>query len=301
MKKRTAKIFHADCQDWMREQRSGSVRCVVTSPPYNLRVKYHKYSDKLPRGGYLRWLSSVFESIEQVLHPLGHFFLNVGYINADPWVDMEVAEVAGDHFELQNRITWVKSISIGDVTHGHFKPINSPRFATPTNEMILHLTKSGNEPVDRNSIGVPYTDKSNLNKLSRARGRIVTGMGFKNWRDFGARATARDRKLLDEKLTNAEARIGEVNDRRCRGNTWFIPYDTIKDRTADRGKHPATFPVQLAEMCIKFSGCPRGSLIYDPFIGSGTTMVAALALGMRGVGTDIDSEYVKYARKRLKS
>lgn len=299
MKRSGAKILHGDCQSWMNEQRSGSVRCVVTSPPYNIGVKYTKYSDKLPRRGYLRWLRSVFESIERVLHPHGHFFLNVGYTNADPWIDMEVAEVAGDQFELQNRITWVKSISIGDVTHGHFKPINSPRFATPTNELILHLTHTGKEPVDRNSIGVPYTDKSNLNKSSRARGRIVKSMGFRNWHDFDARATTDQRTALGAKLVVVLSRIGEVSDRRCRGNTWFIPYDTIKDRTEDRGKHPATFPVQLAEMCIRFSGCPRGSLVYDPFVGSGTTMVAALALGMRGVGTDIDVEYVKYARKRL--
>lgn len=297
--KKTAKILHGDCQSWMDQQRRGSVRCIVTSPPYNLGVKYSAHDDSTPREDYLKWIGLVFASVERVLSDRGHFFLNVGYTNADPWVDMDIAEEARRYLVLQNRITWVKSIAIDDTTHGHFKPINSPRFATPTNELILHFTKDGKQPVDRAAIGVPYTDKSNLNKSSRARGRIVKTMGFENWRDFDARAKPHQRLALDARLSRAEEKIGKVSDRRCRGNTWFIPYETIKDRAEDRGKHPATFPVQLAEMCIQFSGCPRGSLIYDPFVGSGTTMLAAFLRGMRGVGTDIDEDYVAYARRRL--
>ncbi|MEM7205985.1 MAG: site-specific DNA-methyltransferase [Planctomycetota bacterium] len=94
-------------------------------------------------------------------------------------------------------------------------------------------------------------------------------------------------------------RIGDAPDLRCRGSSWFIPYETILNRGTERGRHPATFPVALAEMCIKLSGVPKGSLVYDPFAGTGTTLVAARALQMRGVGTEIDAGYVDHARRRL--
>ena len=53
-------------------------------------------------------------------------------------------------------------------------------------------------------------------------------------------------------------------------------------------------------MCIRFAGLKQGSLVYDPFAGSGTTLVAALELGLRGVGTEIDAEYVGYAMRRVR-
>lgn len=294
-------IVKADCCEWMSSQRAGSIRCVVTSPPYNLGVAYDSYEDSQPRAEYLGWLGTVFGQIRRVLHEQGHFFLNVGYSNMDPWVDFEVAAVAREHFALQNRITWVKSISIADETFGHFKPVNSPRFLNATNELVFHFTKSGSVPVDRSAIGVPYKWKSNLDKRSRIRGRLAKSLGYENWRDFRARATPEEQRNLEAELDFRVRRIGRVEDRRCRGNTWFIPYDTIRDRELDRGSHPATFPVALPEMCIRFAGCKRGTLVYDPFVGSGTTMIAARALGMRGVGTDIDDRYVAYAMDRLRS
>jgi site-specific DNA-methyltransferase (adenine-specific) len=292
-------ILQADCRVWMQAQRPGSVRCVITSPPYNLGIAYSAYEDSAPRADYLRWLDGVFQDVRRVLDDDGHFFLNVGYSNTDPWVDFEVASVARKHFHLQNRITWVKSITVGDETHGHFKPINSPRFLNATNEIIFHFTKSGSVPVDRQAVGVPYKWKCNLDKRGRIRGRLAKKLGFENWRDFEANASQAQRASLDEELEFRVERVGDVQDRRCRGNSWFIPYDTIRDRELDRGTHPATFPVALPEMCIRFAACPKGSLIYDPFVGSGTTMIAARDLGMAGVGTDIDKGYVSYANARL--
>ena len=65
---------------------------------------------------------------------------------------------------LENEILWVKSIAIDEVTTGHFKPINSPRFLSQTHEFVFHLTKTGDLPIDRLAIGVPYMDKSNLKR-----------------------------------------------------------------------------------------------------------------------------------------
>jgi site-specific DNA-methyltransferase (adenine-specific) len=52
-------------------------------------------------------------------------------------------------------------------------------------------------------------------------------------------------------------------------------------------------------MCIKFSGIPAGSRVYDPFIGTGTTVLAAVKNGMYGIGTDIDSNYLAFCERRL--
>lgn len=82
---------------------------------------------------------------------------------------------------------------------------------------------------------------------------------------------------------------------RCRGNVWFIPYDTIKSKS-DRNNHPAIFPIALPEMCIKLSGANKESLIVDPFMGTGTTLIACKKLGINGIGFDISEEYCKIAK-----
>ena len=51
--------------------------------------------------------------------------------------------------------------------------------------------------------------------------------------------------------------------------------------------------------CIKFSGIKKGSIVYDPFVGTGTTVLAAEMLGMKGVGNDIDDDYLNFAKKRI--
>ena len=134
-------------------------------------------------------------------------------------------------FALQNTIHWIKSITIedrqGEVrSHGHFKPISSKRFLNDCHEYIFHLTKTGRVEIDRLALGVPYQDKSNI----------------------------------------ARWRTHEGSDMRCRGNTWFIPYETIQSRDKER-PHPATFPVQLAEWCIKLHGVTRVETMLDPFLG----------------------------------
>ena len=69
--------------------------------------------------------------------------------------------------------------------------------------------------------------------------------------------------------------------------------------TVSRGSHPATYPEQLSSQCIKFSGIKQGSVVYDPMVGTGTTVVSAVDLGMIGIGTDIDKDYLDFAEKRV--
>lgn len=245
-----------DCVKVMQSMDSKSVDIVITSPPYNLNIKYGKYKDDSSRKNYLRWLNSVFFEIDRVLKDNGSFFLNMGSSNTDPWVCYEVAFDAKKYFALQNDITWVKSISIKDESYGHYKPINSERFLNHTHEKIWHFTKNNTVKLNRTSIGVPYQDKSNI----------------KRW--------------------------GIKDDLRCRGNCWFIPYDTIVNKS-QKGKHPAVFPSGLAENCIRLHGFDKDTVVLEPFLGSGSTLIACKRLGVNGVGCEIDSDYFAFALDRI--
>lgn len=74
-----------------------------------------------------------------------------------------------------------------------------------------------------------------------------------------------------------------------KGDVWSI--------TPDRKSwHPAAFPIELATQCIQST---TGDLILDPFIGSGTTAVAAKQLGKKYIGIDISEDYCKKAEQRI--
>src|SRR2546421_9469447 len=70
---------------------------------------------------------------------------------------------------------------------------------------------------------------------------------------------------------------------RCRGNTWFIPYETIQRRDRDR-PHPATFPPKLPEQCLRLHGRSRIHTAMDPFNGLGSTAIACARLGLDFIG-----------------
>ncbi|NHO33858.1 DNA-methyltransferase [Acetobacter fallax] len=94
------------------------------------------------------------------------------------------------------------------------------------------------------------------------------------------------------------ARRGHAQDQRCRGDTWFVPYETVRDRE-QKFNHPGTFPVRLPELCIRLHGRPA-PVVLDPFMGTGTTLLAAQRTGSHGIGIEIDPDYVAIARQRLK-
>jgi site-specific DNA-methyltransferase (adenine-specific) len=267
----TLRFFLANCLDVLRTLDAGSVSVIVTSPPYNLGVRYRSYDDSQPRQQYLEWTDAWIRAAGRSLAPDGSLFLNVGAKPTDPWTAMEVAQAARKHLQLQNTIHWIKSIAIDresagaaaaldrDLAVGHYKPINSDRFLNDCHEFIFHFTPHGKTRLDRRAIGVPYQDASNI----------------------------------------ARWRTGGVN-RRCRGNTWFIPYETIQSREKDR-PHPATFPPRVPEYCLRLHGLPRVSLVLDPFLGLGSTAVACAQLGVDFVGIELDEHYLNEAIDRARA
>lgn len=248
-----------------------SVDVIVTSPPYNLGIKYKGYDDTIQRDEYLHWMGIWAVAMRHVLKDSGSLFLNVGSKPSDPMVPYELLKTMHESaFHLQNVIHWIKSIAImkndvgnypgitKDVVVGHYKPINSDRFLNDCHEFIFHLTKRGNALLDRLAIGVPYQDKSNVKRWANA----TEGL-------------------------------------HCRGNTWFLPYKTIRHRK-DR-PHPATFPVELPTRCIQLHGIERTKLVLDPFMGIGTSAIACVDLDIDFVGYEISKDYFDVACERLSS
>jgi len=257
-------IHIGDCLEGMRRMTGESIDVVVTSPPYNLAIAYRSYTDRLSREAYLEWCECWAAEVYRLLKSDGAMFLNVAAASGEPTLPFEVLlRLTGGLFQLQNTIHWVKSISLplkdgSTLSKGHFKPINSKRYLNNCHEYVFHLTKAGNVSIDRMAVGVPYADKSNVAR----------------WRHTGG------------------------GDRRCGGNVWVVPYETIRNRARQR-PHPATFPVELAERCLRLHGKP-GAVVMDPFLGLGATAEAARRNGAaRVVGFEIDPEYAAFAAQRV--
>ncbi len=75
------------------------------------------------------------------------------------------------------------------------------------------------------------------------------------------------------------------------GDVWYIPQES-------KNPHPAPFPVELAQRCIEST---TGKIILDPFMGSGTTAIAAEICGRNWIGLEVSKEYCKLARERIEA
>jgi site-specific DNA-methyltransferase (adenine-specific) len=264
-------FYLGDCVDILERLVPGSIDAIVTSPPYNLGIRYRSYDDTMPRERYLEWTGEWVSRAARAMAPDGSLFLNVGAKPTDPWTAIDVAQATRPYLQLQNTIHWIKSIAIekslagtnsklaADIAVGHYKPINSRRFLHDCHEFVFHFTAGGQTPIDRQAIGVRYQDRSNIGRWRAAASGV-----------------------------------------RCRGNTWFIPYETIQSRAKDR-PHPATFPPKLPEMCLRMNGLERTHLVADPFLGLGSTAVACAQLGLSFIGIEVDEGYLNEAVERTRT
>ncbi len=80
------------------------------------------------------------------------------------------------------------------------------------------------------------------------------------------------------------------------GDVWIIP--NVKSNHVEKTDHPCQFPVELVERFV-LSLTDESDLVFDPFLGSGTSVVAALRQGRRGIGAELAPDYVAIARTRI--
>jgi site-specific DNA-methyltransferase (adenine-specific) len=264
----TATLYLEDCIAGMaRRLRPGSVDVVVTSPPYNIGSRYGQYDDSVPREEYLDWLEEWGRVVSGVLAEQGSVFLNIGAKPSDHWVPLEVLFRLRRHFVLQNTIHWIKSIAIDREEVGRETGI------------------SGNLAVGHYK---PINSKRFVNDCHEYIFHLTKGGGVELDR-LGVGVEYQDK--------SNQKRWGG-RDRRCRGNTWFVPYKTIRSRQQDR-PHPATFPVKIPRMCIQLHGQARTRLVLDPFLGLGHTALACRELGVDFAGFEIDPDYFAEAGRLL--
>ncbi len=241
-----------------------SIDVVVTSPPYNIGVAYASYIDNQPKDKFLSWLAEIALEIKRILTNEGSFFLNVGGKPSDPWVPFDILQKLRKHFVLQNVIHWIKSIAL-----------------SKDREVFCNVSYGHYKPIggqrflnDCHEYIFHFTNSGKV-KLDR----LAIGVPYQDKSNIGRWKAA-------------------VKDKRCRGNTWFIPYETIQSRERDR-PHPSSFPVKLPEMCIKLHGVSNTTTVLDPFLGLGSTALACLRLGISFVGFEIDPHYFQLALKRI--
>jgi len=252
-------IIHIDCLEWMKNQPDASIDVCVSSPPYNIGIGYSSYTDK--RTDYIEWQKSVWDEVCRILKPTGHLFLNIASTKADPYMPYDVARNVPWH--LQNNIIWAKAVEIDGYVRGYSTPTSSTRYLQNGWEHLFHFTKTGDTDIDLEWSGVPYSPTGTPEKNAKRTG--------KTWRPTTT----------------------------C----WHYTYKSLatKDITAKikgKNKHPAIFPETLVEKCIKVSGCKSG-VVFDPFAGTGTTIAVAENMGLTGIGTDIDADYVEFANSRI--
>jgi len=81
---------------------------------------------------------------------------------------------------------------------------------------------------------------------------------------------------------------------------WFLSFWTDIKGTSTRGGHPAPFPVELAERLVRMFSF-AGDTVLDPFVGTGSTSLAALRTGRNSIGVEIDPEYFHMTQMRLRN
>jgi site-specific DNA-methyltransferase (adenine-specific) len=265
------KIYQEDCLHFMKKIiRNGvSVDVIVTSPPYNINKNYRSYVDKKERNEYLSWLSEIARTSYTILRNDASFFLNVSGAPSDSLLPLEVAKAFFDSgYKLQNTIHWIKSISIEKedlAKTGSFsqsKNVSLGHFKPILSQRFLN---------DFHEYIFHFTKDGDV-KLDK----LAIGVPYQDKSNIGRWKSSKE-------------------DKRDRGNVWFIPYQTIRKERP----HPAIFPERLPYLCIKLHGIKKGMLVYDPFMGIGNTALACIQLNVNFIGTEIDYGYIQSAKERI--
>lgn len=229
---------------------------IVTSPPYNIGVNYNSHNDKMSPEEYLDWMEKFGSACKRVLKDNGSLFFNIGDKASEGLKAFSVAKRLSKSLTLQNTIHWVKHISVPE------ENIAIGHFKPVNSDRFLNNCHEYIFHFTKN--GTVTIDK------------LAIGVPYADKSNIGRWKSAKQ-------------------DKRDRGNVWYIPYETVQSEK----EHPAAFPKGLPEMCIKLHGVTNESVVLDPFLGSGTTCVVAKMLGCKFIGFDIDAKYLQIAREKL--
>ncbi|OQY91829.1 MAG: site-specific DNA-methyltransferase [Anaerolineae bacterium UTCFX2] len=321
-------IVCGDSADLLKLIPANSIDLVITSPPYFQQREYDGGgvgNEEKPHE-YISALMEIFCECVRVIKPTGSIVLNIG----DKYEDsslllmpyrfaLAVTEQCG--VKLVNNITWVKS----NPTPRQFK-----RRLVSSTEPFFHFVKSQEykyfldeflkpieEPKTNNNdigtgenIGKKYfllIEQSKLtpkqkgmarNALEEVIGEVRNGeiQGFRmkirgiHSEPFGGQEGGRKIQLDKNGFT-----IIRIYGNPLKKDVIITPVESLKNCP-----HPAIYPIKIVEEFIKLL-TQKGDIILDPFVGSGSTAVAAFQSERIYIGFDISEEYCLYAQKRLSS
>ena len=313
-----------------------SIDTVITSPPY-WGLRECSESDSQAAIGledsfeeYLLKIANVFSKVKDVLTPGGSLWLNVGdkYHNKQlmgmPWrIAIRLQEQG---WILRNEVIWNQS-----------KGSTSGKDRLRMNrESIFHFVKQAKYFYSWQDILVEPTKKPSIKdgKVISATG--VSGKKYRQQileskclnrteRENAIRAlddtleAIKNGELVDFRMTiRGQQRVLHGNSAKLSGRAkelaekgfyiikskseGYMPNDIWNIVPEDEWRtdsHCAVFPVELLDLPIKAT-CPAGGVILDPFVGTGSTVIAGLMYGRRAIGIDISSEYLDVAETRLR-
>ena len=242
------------CQDnleFMRTLPTGSMKLIVTSPPYNIGKKYERRS-KIET--YIQSQARVIAECMRLLHPEGSVCWQVGnhvYRGEVFPLDIILYHLFKDHgLKLRNRIVW-------QFEHGlHCKKRLSGR-----HETILWFTKDDTYTFNLDPIRIPQKYPNKKHYKGPKIGQISSNPLGKN-----------------------------------PGDVWTIP--NVKHNHIEKTSHPCQFPIELVERLV-LSLTDVGDSVFDPYMGVGSAVVAAVKQDRNGYGCEIVQEYVDCAWERI--
>lgn len=246
-------LYAGDCRTLLRAVPEGSVRLVVTSPPYNLGKAYER---RLALDDYVAQQREVIEGCMRVLAADGSICWQVGnWVDNGTIVPLDVPlyPLFAEHgLKLRNRIVW-------HFEHG----LHASRRFSGRYEVVLWFTRDGDYCFDLDAVRVPQKYPQKKHYKGPRRGELSGNPLGKN-----------------------------------PGDLWVIP--NVKANHVEKTDHPCQFPVELVERLVLALTQP-GDVVLDPFMGVGSTAVAALMHGRRAIGAEMMAEYVATARERVQS
>lgn len=254
-----------DCLRFLATLPDGCARLVVTSPPYNIRKEY---KDDLHLVEYIRLLRDVVDECVRIVQPGGSICFEVGNYMAGPNRPKPLPFLLEPIFRRHEKRSSVhlRNMIIWHFGHG----LHAQRRFSGRYETIMWYTKGDTYIFNLDDVRVPQKYPGKRHYKGQRRGEPSGNPRGKNPSDVWS----------------------DIPD------VW-VDIPNVKANHVEKTEHPCQFPVGLPKRLILALSNP-GELVVDPFIGVGSTAVAAVISGRRVAGCDLDSNYVAEARQRIR-
>jgi len=282
-------VYNENCLDVLKRIDDNSVDSVVTDPPYGLKLLGHSWDYNLPSIDI--WIECL-----RVLKPGGHL---LSFSSARTYHRMAITiEDAG--FEIRDQIMWVygQGMPKGQNLKPAHEPIcvaRKPFKGSAKANVAIHGT--GNLNVDACKVGERWAP----NLIHDGDEAVVEMFPEKAGALFSATRTVATTGGSGNSLMGKAREVGEGNgaiDAPGSAARFFWCAKPSRTERAEASKHPTVKPLKLMTYLVKLATPPGGTTL-DPFMGSGTTGVAAIAQGFDFIGCELEPEYFEIATKRL--